>query len=61
VDSPEYELCVVQPYLSACGVQVWSTCMVVNNEGEDHAGSCRWTVSGEGQALGLDQEIGKAG
>jgi hypothetical protein len=35
--------------------------MVVNDEGEGHAGSCRWTVSGEGRALGLDQEIGKAG
>jgi hypothetical protein len=33
-------LCVVQPCLLACGVQVWSTCMVVNGEGEGHARSC---------------------
>jgi hypothetical protein len=26
----------VQPCLLACGVQVWSTCMVVDDEGEGH-------------------------
>jgi hypothetical protein len=47
-------ICVVQPCLSACGVQVWSTGTVVDGEGEDQMGSCRWTVSGEGRAPGLD-------
>jgi hypothetical protein len=28
---------VVQQYLSSCGVQVWSTCTMVDNEGEAHA------------------------
>jgi hypothetical protein len=42
----------VQPYMSSCGVQVWSTGTMVDNEG--HAGSCQWTRSGEGRALGLD-------
>jgi hypothetical protein len=30
----------VQPCMLACGVQVWSTGVVVNDEGEGHAGSC---------------------
>jgi hypothetical protein len=30
----------VQPCLSVCGVQVWSTGTVVDAEGEGHAGSC---------------------
>jgi hypothetical protein len=47
--------CVVQPSLLACGVQVWSTGTVVDDEGECHAGSYWWTRSGEGWALGLDQ------
>jgi hypothetical protein len=38
--------CVVQLCLSARGVQVWSTWMVVDSKGEGHAGSCRWTGSG---------------
>jgi hypothetical protein len=29
----------VQPCLSSCVVQVWSTGMMVDNDGEDHAGS----------------------
>jgi hypothetical protein len=29
--------------------------MVVDSEGEGHAGSCQWTRSGEGRALGLDR------
>jgi hypothetical protein len=33
----------VQPCLSACGVQVWSTGMVVDDKGEGYAGLCRWT------------------
>jgi hypothetical protein len=45
---------VVQPCLSACGVQVWSTGIMVNVKGEGHVGSCRWTGSGEGRALRLD-------
>ena len=48
-------LCFVQPSLSACGVQVCSTRTVVDNEGEDYAGSNWWDVSGEGRALGLDR------
>jgi hypothetical protein len=44
----------VQPCLLACGVQVWSIGMVLDDEGEGHAGSCRWTGSGEGRELGLD-------
>jgi hypothetical protein len=31
---------VVQPCLSACGVQVWSTGIMVNVKGEGHVGSC---------------------
>jgi hypothetical protein len=45
---------LMQPYLSACGAQVWSIVMVVDDEGEGHAGLCWWTRSGEGRALGLD-------
>jgi hypothetical protein len=37
-------------------VQVWSTGMVVDNEGEGHAGSCRWTGSGEGRELALERD-----
>jgi hypothetical protein len=47
-------LCVVQPGLSVCRVQVWSIGTVVDVEGEYHAGSCRWTRGNEGRALGLD-------
>jgi hypothetical protein len=46
--------CVMQPCHSAYGVQVYSLGTVLNNEGE-HAGSCRWAGSGEGQVLGLDR------
>jgi hypothetical protein len=45
--------CVVQSYLLACGVQVWTIDMVVNGEGEGHAVLCRWTRSDEGRALDL--------
>jgi hypothetical protein len=38
----------VQPCLSACDVQVWGTGTVVDDEGEGHAGSCRWIGSDEG-------------
>jgi hypothetical protein len=31
----------MQLYLSACGVHVWSTSTVVDDEGEGHVGSCR--------------------
>jgi hypothetical protein len=34
-------VCVVQPYRLVCGVQVWSTGTVVDDEGEGHADSCR--------------------
>jgi hypothetical protein len=34
---------------------------VVDGEGEGHAGSCRWTESGEGRALGLDLGTGVVG
>jgi hypothetical protein len=34
---------------------VWRIGTVVDVEGEGHAGSCRWTESGKGRALGLDQ------
>jgi hypothetical protein len=44
----------VQPCWLGCDVQVWSIGTVVDGEGESHAGSCRWTVSGEGRGLGLD-------
>jgi hypothetical protein len=47
--------------MSACGVQVWSIGTVVNNEGEGHAGSCRWTRIGEGRVLGLDRGTRFAG
>jgi hypothetical protein len=47
-------ICGVQPCLSACGVEVSSTSIVVDNKGEGHAGSCQWTRSGEGRALRLD-------
>jgi hypothetical protein len=30
--------------------------MVVDDEGESHAGPCRWIWSGKGRSLGLDQE-----
>jgi hypothetical protein len=29
--------------------------MVVDDEGEGHAGSCQWTRSSKGRALGLDR------
>jgi hypothetical protein len=32
---------------------------VVDIEGEVHAGLCRWTRSGEGHALSLDQGTAK--
>jgi hypothetical protein len=44
-------LCVVQPCLSACGVKVRSIGMVVDGEGEGHAGSSQWIGSSEGRAL----------
>jgi hypothetical protein len=49
--------CIVQPCLLACGVQVWSTSTTVDGEGECHVGSCQWTRSDEGWALGLDRGI----
>ena len=30
------------------------TSVVVDDRGEDHVGSCSWTVSGGGRVLGLD-------
>jgi hypothetical protein len=42
-------------HVLAYGVQLWSTCMVVDGEGEGRAGSCRWIGSGEGRAQGLDR------
>jgi hypothetical protein len=48
VDCPECEIIYVQPCRLPCGVQVWSMGTVVDSEGEGHAGSCRWTGSGEG-------------
>jgi hypothetical protein len=54
-------ICVVQSYLSACGVQVCTIDMVVNGKGEGHAVLCRWTRSGKGRALGLDQGTVEAG
>jgi hypothetical protein len=47
-------MCVCNLSLSLCGAQVWSLETVVNGEGKGHAGSCRWTGSSEGRALGLD-------
>jgi hypothetical protein len=44
----------MQPYLSACGVQVWSIKMVLDGEGEGPSSSCRWIGSGEGRIMGLD-------
>jgi hypothetical protein len=44
----------VQPCRSTYGVQVFSTGMVVDGEGEGHVGSCRLIRSGKGQAMGLD-------
>jgi hypothetical protein len=35
--------------------------MVVNNKGESHVGSCRWTINNEGRELGLDREIREIG
>jgi hypothetical protein len=52
---------VVQSCRSDCGVQVCSIGIVVDDEGEGNAGSCRWTRSGEGWALGLDRRTGVAG
>jgi hypothetical protein len=54
-------ICVVQPCLSACGVEVWSTRTVVDAKGVGHVGSCRWTGSGEGRALGLDRGTREGG
>jgi hypothetical protein len=34
---------------------------VVDNEGEDHVGSCRWTGCSEGRALSLDQGAREVG
>jgi hypothetical protein len=48
---------VVQPCLSACGVQVLSIGIVVDGEGEGRVSSCQSTRSGEERALGLDQGI----
>jgi hypothetical protein len=45
----------MQPCLSACGMEVWSTGTVVDSEGEGHVGLCQWTESDEGRALGLDR------
>lgn len=41
--------------LLACGAEAWSSEAVIDDEGEGHAGSCRWTGSGEGLMLGLDR------
>jgi hypothetical protein len=51
----------VQPCLLACGVQVWSTVMVVDDEGKVHACSRQCTGSGEGRAMGLDRGTREAG
>jgi hypothetical protein len=42
----------MQPCRSACSVRVWNTGMVIDGEDEGHAGSCRWSESGEGRAHG---------
>jgi hypothetical protein len=55
VDWPRCELCIVQPYQSAYGVQVWSIGTVVNDEGESNASSWRWTRCSEGRVLGLER------
>jgi hypothetical protein len=39
----------VQSCLSACGVQVCTVATVVDGEGKDHAGSCRWAGSGKNE------------
>jgi hypothetical protein len=49
----EYEIMYVQPCRSHCSVLVWNIGMVPDGEDEGHAGSWQWTVSDEGQALGL--------
>jgi hypothetical protein len=51
----KHKVCVVQPCLLACGVQVCNIGTVVADEGKDHAGSCWWAGSGEGWALDLDR------
>jgi hypothetical protein len=35
--------------------------MVVDGEGQNHAGSCRWARSGKGRALSLDRGTGEVG
>jgi hypothetical protein len=55
------KLCVVQPCLSACGVQVWSTETVVDDIGEGYAGLYRWTRSNEERVLGLDRGTKEVG
>jgi hypothetical protein len=52
---------VVQPCLSSCVVQAWSTSTVVDSKSEGHAGSYWWTKSDEGRALGLDCGTGVVG
>jgi hypothetical protein len=37
----------------ACGMQVWSTEAVVDDEGEGQVRPCQWTMSGGGQTLRL--------
>lgn len=44
-----------------CGVQVWSSETMVDNEGEGHMGLCRWIRSSEEWTLGLDQGTGEGG
>jgi hypothetical protein len=46
----------VQTCLLACGVHVCS-----HDEGEGHAGSCRWTGCSEGRALSLDRGTREVG
>jgi hypothetical protein len=53
VDYPGHE-CVVSICLLSSGAHVWSQETVVDDEGEGHADSHRWTKSGEGRALSLD-------
>jgi hypothetical protein len=53
--------CVVQPCLLVCDVQVSSTSTMVDGKGEGHAGSYRWTGSGEGRVLGLDRGVESPG
>jgi hypothetical protein len=44
------EIMFVQPCRSAYGVQVWSTCTVVDGEGKGHAGAVKDERFGDGSS-----------